>query len=191
MRTRRPRFIPGDVAAGQAIGSGVFMGQPGLTAVPSVAEKSGVSRQVFPPWLYPLPQGNDFYIFTIVGAKTAVLPAVAGSNVISDALVIPPEAAGAVRVMSIFVDAPTVLVNVDWILRINGAPVPGWTFTTFPRVANNISIDFTGLVRIPLGAVVDVQIVNRTAAGPWTVGTQFGGWYWSQRAGSSLYGDLY
>lgn len=190
MRTNRPRFVPGDVAAGAAGGFGME-GHPGLQAAPSVADKSGVSRQVFPPWLYPLPQGNDFYIFTIGGAKTALLAAGAGQSVTSDALVIPPEAAGALRVMSIFIDAPTVLVNVDWILRINGAPVPGWTFTTFPRVANNISIDFTGLVRIPTGTVVDVQIVNRSAAGPWTVGVQFGGWYWSQRAGSALYGDLY
>lgn len=185
MRRRLPVAVPGDVAAAQH----KVLGGPGA-GLRGVRGNSVAMRQIFPPWLYPMEQGNDFNIVTIGGAKVAVLAAAVGATLTSDPLRLTDSDEGVVRLMTIFVDAPTTAIDVNWTLRINGAPVPGWTVTTFPRNANNLSIDTEGVVRLPAGALVDVLIENRAATGPWTVGVQIGGWYYSQRAAQDFYGDL-
>lgn len=202
---RDPRFafIPSDVEAMSEQSS-----QAPTIAPPSPtrqAERSAVAtRTIFPPWLYPLKAGNDFYITRVIVTpavppapailgKSAVLAAGAGSIVTSQAFIVPTNMKGVVRIVSIFINAPTLVppIDVDWILRINGAPVQGWTFTTYPRAATNLSSDFGGVVRLPMDGVVDVVIVNNNANGPWTVGTQFGGWYYSVEEAKRLYGELY
>lgn len=199
---RDPRFafIPSDVEAMAEQSS-----QAPSIAPPSPtrqAERDAVAtRTIFPPWLYPLKAGNDFYITRVITAagpppvtgKSAVLAAGAGSLVESQAFIVPTNMKGVVRIVSIFINAPTLVppIDVDWILRINGAPVQGWTFTTFPRAATNLSSDFGGIVRLPSDSVVDVAIVNNNANGPWTVGAQFGGWYYSTEEAKRLYGELY
>lgn len=185
MRRPLPTSIPSDVA-----GWGVAT-RPWNPQGPDTVADSVVTRTVFPPWLYPLPQGNDFTVRTIGGAKTAALPAGAGQSIVSDSIQLPPETDGVVRLMSIFVDAPSALLDVDWILRINDAPVQGYDLGTFPRVATNISIDFTGVVRVATSSRVDVLIQNNNANGPWTVGVVFSGWYWSKQAAMDLYGGIY
>ena len=131
---------------------------------------------VFPPWLWKPPSGQDF-----TSNEQGILAAGAGSQLIVPAVVFPQQQVGVLRLMTIFVDAPLVTIDVSWILRINGGPVPGWTFKTFRRAATNLSIDFTGRVDIPQGSTVDVLIRNNNAAGPWDVGAQTSGWSWSTR----------
>lgn len=185
-----PPHIPKDIAA---IGKGPppLPGGNGKGGGRSVADESAITRQVFPPWLYPPESDKDYLVNTIGGAKTAVLPAVAGATLLSDNFAIPPENKGANQFVTIFVDAPTVSLNVDWTLLINGGPVAGWTLTSFPRTADNISITFPGIVRVSVAGIVSVRITNRDANGPWTVGVQFGGWFYSRRVGDSLYGGIY
>ncbi|MCP4899816.1 MAG: hypothetical protein GY906_22850 [bacterium] len=158
------------------------------------------TRTIFPPWLYPLKAGNDFFINRVIVStaptvlgKSVVLPAGVGASVQSQPFIMPTSMRGVVRVVSIFVNAPTLVppIDVDWTLRINGGPVQGWTFTTYPRAATNLSSDFGGVVRLPQDAVVDVNIINNNANGPWVVGTQFGGWYYSVEEAKRLYGELY
>ncbi len=166
-------------------------GGKGGGGVKDVAADSAITRQVFPPWLYPPESNKDFIVNTINGAKTAVLPAGAGQFLLSDSFAIPAENLGANQFVTIFVDAPTALINVDWILQVNGGPVAGWTVTTFPRVANNLSITFPGIVRASVGANINVRIINRDGEGPWTVGVSFGGWFYSRRFADQLYGGIY
>lgn len=178
-------FPPRPQAAGGSAGAGAPE-----KATP-MSEKAGMSRQIFPPWLYPLRQGNDFYIYSIGGAKSASLAAGAGSTLTSDPFRLPKDTSAVVRVMSIFVNAPDLTINVEWTLRINKVAVQGWTFTTYPRIASNLSIEFGGVVRVPPNATIDVLITNKSAAGPWVVGTQFGGWYWNNVAAEQTFGINY
>lgn len=184
MQTKRPNWVPSDV------GGWGGPGGPG-SGRPTQADISPPSRQIFPPWLYPMPQGNDFFVTTIGGAKSAVLAAGIGATLRTDVFTLPGESAGVVRFVSIFVNAPTLLIDVNWILLINGSPVPGWNLTTYPRVAQNLSIDFEGVIRVPVGADISILIQNNAASGPWTVGAQFSGWYWSKRSADELYGGIY
>lgn len=156
-----------------------------------VASESAITRQVFPPWLYPPESNKDYLVNTINGAKTAVLPAGAGQFIESDPFGIPSENLGANQFVTVFADAPTALINVNWVLLVNGGPVAGWTLTTFPRTADNISITFPGIVRVPIAGIVSVRIINLDGNGPWTVGVQFGGWFYSRRVADMLYGGLY
>lgn len=200
MRLKPLNFFPSDVQASRAARGQSVATPPAPDHDP---DKSAVlTRVVFPPWLYPLASGNDFFkvnVFTTPNvqtgalAKVAVLPAGANQTIFSEPVVIPDGMKGVVRVVSIFVDAPTAVpaIDVNYVLRINGGPVQGWTFATFPRTAANLSIDFGGVVRLPQAAVVDVAIINNNANGPWTVGVQVGGWYYSVREATRLYGDIY
>lgn len=193
------QYVPSDIA-GRISGDSDL---PPLTRPSAGLQQklnSPIVRQVFPPWLYPLPHGNDFTslnVFTTVGAttgpvgKTAVLPAVVGSVINSEPVKIPRQMAGVLRVLNIFVDAPGATIDVDWITLIDGAPVQGWRVSTFPRAANNLSIAFPGVLRLHPGAILSVAIQNNAATGPWTVGVQLSGWYWSIEEAKVLYGDLY
>lgn len=131
--------------------------------------------QKFPPWLYKPESGQDY-----TTNETGTLAAAVGATLALAAFQIPANTKGVIRLFTLFVDAPNLTIDVDWIVRINRAPVPGWTFTTFPRVANNLSIDFEGVVYVPEGALIDVLVRNNAATGPWTVGAQLSGWSWSK-----------
>lgn len=163
-------------------------------------ENAATIRTIFPPWLYPMPSGNDFFglnVYTTANtrsgaqAKVATLPAGVGQSIFSVPVKIPPMMKGVLRVVNIYVDAPTTTLDVDFITRINGGPIQGWTFASFPRSANNLSIAFPGIARLPLGSLLDVQIINRSAAGPWVIGVQISGWYWNVLEAKKLFGDLY
>lgn len=131
--------------------------------------------QRFPPWLYKPESGQDY-----TTNETGVLAAVAGTILPLAAFQVSANYRAVIRLFTLFVDAPAITIDVDWIVRINRAPVPGWTFTTFPRAANNLSIDFEGVVYVPEGALIDVLVRNNAATGPWTVGAQLSGWQWSK-----------
>jgi hypothetical protein len=167
-------------ARGGASGSAPF----GAPAGPSVERGRTVLTRVatLPPyWLQKPPVGTDVYF-----NETAALAAGAGSAVIFGAgppaqIALPQGAVGVVAYVTIFVDAPLATLDVIWTLLVNGAPVPGWDrLRSFPRAANNLSIVYPGTVHLPLGARVTVRATNQSAAGPWTVGAEVGGWYWPQ-----------
>lgn len=189
MPPRTPNDIRARGFAPRPASGGSSQGAP-ARATP-MSEKAGLARQIFPPWLYPLRQGSDFFIFTIGGAKSAALAAGAGSTLVSDPFRLPKDTSAVIRLVSIFANLPTGAIDVEWTLRINKVPVQGWTFTTYPRVANNLSIEFGGIVRVAPNSTIDVLITNKSAAGPWTVGTQFGGWYWNNVAAEQTFGIDY
>lgn len=115
--------------------------------------------------------------------QTGVLAAVAGAAVEFGAglFVLPSANVGVIGFLTIFVDAPNTTINVIWTLLLNGAPIPGWErITTFPRVANNLSIVYPGTVQIPKRAAITVRVTNQAATGPWTVGAEVGGWHWPE-----------
>ena len=136
----------------------------------------------YPPWLYPPLGAIQFYIgspslsFT---PNTFSLPAGAGTAISPTQLVHTPSRGykPVIKLMTIFVDNPTNTFSILWQLTSNGAPVPGWGLTSFPRTASNLSIDFAGTIRdLPVDGVLGVTITNMNAAGPWTVGSVYSGW---------------
>lgn len=163
----RPISIPGDVAARIR----------GVTSAPPRKEPIPKSAQIPPFWLYKPPFGKDFYFNT-----TGTLAAGAGNTVTlggNPAVTITPDYQAVVASVNIFVDAPTNLIDVDWMLRFNQQPVPGWSqLTTFPRAANSISIEFGGPVQVDPNTLIDVLVTNNNAQGPWTVGVEVTGWSW-------------
>lgn len=86
-----------------------------------------------------------------------------------------------VKAVTIFVNAPGLTLDVDFQVRVNNGPVPGWDrLSSFPRVAANLSIDFGGTIFVPQGALIEMVAINNAATGPWTVGGQLTGWYLSK-----------
>lgn len=144
-------------------------------------------RNVVPWWETKPPQGIDF----LQVQKTIALAAGAGSVVSLLTFALTPESYGVIKGVSIFADATTVNTDVDWILKFNGGPVPGWSnLTTFPRVSTNLSIDFSGTVIIPPGTTVEVTAVNNNAFGPWNIGVMVTGWSMSASDIQRIYGDM-
>jgi len=143
-----------------------------------------------PPEVEPIPTAKDF--FRIL--RTAALAAVAGTQIINTALRFQTTAGivAAVKFVSLFADNPTALINVRWALLLNGAPAPGFDALTFsPRVAANFERTFPCTIRVPPSTTVQVVITNVDAAGPWTVGASFGGWFWNGQEGKRYTGLPY
>ncbi|MCP4902919.1 MAG: hypothetical protein GY906_38645 [bacterium] len=137
------------------------------------AQATVATFQKFPPWLFKPPSGQDFLEL----ADGLALPAIIGAQVQGPIIRLPSQYIGRFAAATIFVDAPTTALLIDFVLRINGAPVPGWTMQTFARAATNLSIDFEGRVDMPQSAVMDIVIINRAAVA-FTVGAQITGWSW-------------
>ena len=129
--------------------------------------------QKFPPWLFKPPSGQDFLVLL----DGLALPGVIGAEVQGPIIRLPSQYIGRFAAATIFVNAPTTALLIYFVLRVNGAPVPGWTLQTFARAATNLSIDFEGRVDMPQSCVMDVVIRNRAAVA-FTVGAQITGWSW-------------
>jgi hypothetical protein len=173
-------------------------GDPGgpPNAIPAV--------QVHPVWEFPPSNAFQFYqnitSTQSIGltlppplTTTAQLPAVAGATLLLPELVYVPPANmfTVLRLASIFIDNPTAAENVTYIIRINQAPVSGFTFRFFPRIAANESTDFEFVLRdIPQGATVDMLIQNNANTGPWTVGGALSGWSYLKSDEIALYGNV-
>lgn len=148
----------------------------------------------YPPWLYPPIGAIQFYIGTPSSGftpNTFSLPAGAGSSISPTQLVHTPARGykPVVKLLTIFIDNPVNTFSVAWVLTVNGAPVPGWTVTSFPRTASNLSIDFAGTVRdLPVDGVLGITILNLNAAGPWTVGAVYSGWEYTEATERRLSG---
>lgn len=166
-------------------------GNPGgpPNAIPAV--------QVHPVWEFPPSNAFQFYLNvtstqSAIGAGTQ-LAAVAGAQLLLPELVYvpPPNMFTVLRLASIFIDNPTQAENVSYIIRINQAPVSGFTFKFFPRIAANESTDFEFVLRdIPQGAQVDMLIQNNANTGPWTVGGALSGWSYLKSDEIALYGNV-
>ncbi len=152
-----------------------------------LARNSTRALQIVPWWETKPPQGTDF----LEVQKTIALAAGAGSVVTLLTFNLPDSSWGVIKGVSIFADATTVNTDVDWVLRFNSGPVPGWNnLTTFPRVSTNLSIDFSGTVVIPPGTTVEVTAANNNAFGPWNIGVMVTGWYLSASDIERIYGDM-
>jgi hypothetical protein len=154
------------------------------------SQRTEAIRLIYPPWVEKLPESVDFNAQDFAIA----LAAVAGQTVTSANLrfALPRGMIGWLQGFSIYLLTPTALTSVQWTLRINNGPVPGWeNVQNSPGVANIYREDFTDLrVRIPTSGIVDVLITNLTAAGPWTVGGRLQGWHHSPEAESNRYGTI-
>lgn len=154
----------------------------------SVAEGKSAPQAVLTipaPWL-ELPPDGSYFQATLKSAAVA-----AGTTLASAVtFTLPAEADGVLAEMQIFIDAPTILTDIDWILKINGGPVQGWSMTTFPRAANNFSAAQSGSVLIPTQGKVTVDITNN-GAGPFNVGTKILGWYWPRQGSASKWVGVY
>lgn len=170
-------------------------------AVPSV--------QVHPVWEFPTASAFQYYINktssqSILGAGTKLAAGV-GSTLLLPELVYAPAAvspAGALavqpnnmftvlRLVSIFLNNPDGTDNVSYVVRLNGAPVAGFTFNFFPRIAANESTDLSVVLRdIPQNTVLDMLFVNNAASGPWTVGGALSGWSYPLADQIAMYGNI-
>lgn len=144
------------------------------------AASSVVTRMVFPPKLVKLDVSQDFN----VNNYALVLPAVVGAQVIVPGFQLPVGCVGFLQSFDLYVLTPTAATSVQWTVRINQGPVPG-----FDNVQNPPGMAFFDLigsdemqVRIQSGALVDVLITNLNGNGPWTVGADFAGWYHPEQA---------
>jgi hypothetical protein len=181
MRVRLPDDFPKDV---KGLQRGIL---PAPYNPADVAAQSARVINVVPWWETKPPQGLDFLEVN----KSTVLAAGAGSAVELLSFTLPPETFGVIKVVSIFADATTTDTDVDWTLRFNSGPVPGWNnLTTFPRAAANLSIDYSGTILVTPGTNISVTAQNGNAFGPWTIGVLVAGWYLSQSELQRVYGDL-
>lgn len=154
--------------------------------------KGGVQSRtavVYPFWDRPPASATDFFIqplpFSLPAGPSAAPVLIPGAS-----FQLPAQNEGVVRSVSIFVDAPTTALNVVWSLRINGQPVAGAdALTTFPRSASNLSITFEYFKQVPVGALIELVVSNRSAAGPWTVGGNFAGWSWPMADRIRVFGE--
>lgn len=95
---------------------------------------------------------------------------------------IPRGSIGVVRAISFQINNMLVTTIISFALTINEAPVPGWTYSIFPRAAANVVVSFgpeETFVKVPDGALVGFQVI-RTDAGTNLVGGLFHGWHFSK-----------
>lgn len=178
--------IPWDIANRFAIPPGGARQEGGR-----IAEQSAITRIIYPPSVEKLPESVDFNAQDFAIALAAVLNQTATSANLR--FTMPRGSVGFIQGFSTYLLTPTAATTVQFTLRINNGPVPGWSnIQNSPGVANLYREDFTDLrVRIPDGGVVDVLITNLSAAGPWTVGGRVQGWFHSAEAELSRFGGIY
>lgn len=171
--------------------SAPFVGR-GPSAPPPVVEpisKAAWTRSLLPPWQQKLgPVSKDFSVQDF----RLVLPAGVGAFVDSPSFQLPGSNVGWLQQLQLYVLGSTALTDVLWQLRFNEAPVSGFADKrNFPGVANLVAIDLNALaVRVPQGALIDVRVINQSAAGPWTVGAGFAGWHHDLQAELDRWGPV-
>lgn len=154
------------------------------------APSSGIAPatvQYYPPWIKRPDTYQDFYfrtnIGTSVGAGATISPAEVQFNIAA-------AQRGVIDSVTLFVNAPDVTLDVNWILLFNSIAVPGWTRGSFARVATNLSISYNEqAIRIREGTSVAWSIVNNTAVS-WTVGVEMTGWFYPSSEETRILGRL-
>lgn len=164
--------------------AGAFLGRQEK----SPTELMPPQRIVFPPYVYKIP-GESVDFGTSDYAST--LPAGQGSTVVPVQFALPGTMKGWVQIFGIYVLTPTALADITWTLRINAAPVSGWSVDLPSGVANLFVQNFSDVqVEAAPGVVIDVIVTNNNANGPWTVGATLRGWYHSEDAENRWFGNV-
>lgn len=149
--------------------------RPPTTPV-SAAENATFTKPLSPPWIQKIGAiSKDFNEQDF----TLVIAAGAGSQVVGPSFRLPSANVGWLQQFQLYVLSQTAATDLQWTLRMNGGPVPGFANKRNPPgVANLVLIDLNGLqVPVPQGALVDFVITNIGGAGPFTVGGGFAGWH--------------
>jgi hypothetical protein len=160
------------------------------TIVPGSQQGSAQSQISYsPPWIQRIASAQDYFL----QADGVALGAGPALTVTPAALtyVLPRGWRGQVSGVTIFIDAPTTSLDVNFTLLYNGVPVPGFTnLRSFPRAATNLSIDFSGPTLVPVGSTISMNITNNNAS-TWTVGASVTGWIWPVADEQRLFGDAF
>lgn len=182
---------PSDVR-GRFVGPGIRplpMDEPGPPSPPQrSAGNTLIARSIHSPSVEKLRASRDFYVRDYAIA----LAAVAGTRVTSASLQfqLPKDQVGWLQVASLYILTPNATTSVVYRIRINGGPIPGFNdWQMPPGVANFTEIGINRMqVELPMGCLVDMEIENLAATGPWTVGGTLAGWYHPQDAEHRVWG---
>lgn len=139
---------------------------------------AGYARLVFPPWIEKIGGiSRDFGVQDYQMTLAAGVGQVATSTNLRFQL--PTDSVGWLQQFRVYFLSPTPTSLVQWAIRINQGPVPGFdAYQNTPGTANLVVLENNDLrIRLPMGSIVDVLITNLTAGGPFTVGGRLGGWY--------------
>lgn len=156
-------------------------------------EAPGVSpyvRQISPPWTTKIPASQDFFARDF----ELSVPVGVGSTVTSVALSfrLPLDHVGWLQQFALYVRGSLATTRLQWTVRINQGPVPGWdNKSNPPGIANLVLITDNGLAkRIPNGNLVDVLITNLDGAAIAGVGGFLAGWYHPKQDELRYWGEL-
>lgn len=156
-----------------------------------IASRAPMQRLIYPPRIEKLPASQDFNVQDFA----MTLGAGAGSTITSTNLLfeVPTNMVGWLQNFTFYILTPTANTSVQFAVRINQSPVPGFdNRQNAPGVANFVLAEYNDLrVRLPMGCMVDVIATNLNANGPWTVGGLLSGWYHPPSEEQRVFGDDY
>lgn len=185
LKGRATPLVPSDVTARDSFRSLDL--PPGRS---DLADQSSFVKLLYPPRIEKLPMSTDFS----VNDFNMTLGAGNGSSVVSANLrfQVPGNQVGWLQQFQYYVLTPTANAAIQFAIRINEGPIPGFTKLIPPGVANFILLEGNELrVRIPQGATVDIIVTNLNAFGPWTVGGMVAGWYHPEADERRIFGVNY
>jgi hypothetical protein len=126
---------------------------------------------VFPWWERPTNQSLDFQTPQV----PAVLAAVAGTRLLITTYVVNPGYHWVLRGVNLFVDAPTPLFNVIWLVRFREAQLFD-PLRFAGRNLANLEIPYSFAKRGAGPGTLDILAINQAATGPWTIAASVSGW---------------
>ena len=152
--------------------------------------ESNYVRQINPPWTTKIPASQDFFARDF----EMVVPVGVGSTVTSVALSfrLPQDHVGWLQQFALYVRGSLATTRLQWTVRINQGPVPGWDNKSNPPGAANIVFlpDNDLAKRITNGALVDVLITNLDGAAITGVGGLIAGWYHPKQDELRYWGEV-
>ena len=135
--------------------------------------------QLYLPEIYPIPEAQNF---NLVGSAASVAPET-GTVLAGCTLQLPANNVGVIRGLALYIDNMLTTTNVTWSLVVqNGVPQGFGNLSMFPRNATFVGNNFDILVRVPVGANVQV-IFSNIDGGSYTVGAAISGWFWPVTSG--------
>lgn len=177
--SRKRRTIPTDI--GQYVDYPTVASEAGRQAAGLPKARPGMPGQPgtltrFPANFVPPPTALDFN----ASANRNFGPGPATATIAT--FRIPRGSIGVVRSLSFQINNMLVTTIINFSLTINEAPVPGWTYSIFPRAAANVVVSFgpeETFIKVPDGSLIGFQ-VTRQDAGTNLVGGLFHGWHFSK-----------
>lgn len=134
------------------------------------------ARLLFPPRIEKLPSSIDFRAQDFAGA----VPAGVNNTLVSanSQFRLPMDHVGWLQGFTLYLLSPLATTRLQWTVRINQGPVPGFDNIQNPPGVANFELIITNdmRVRVPNGALVDVLITNLDGAAV-TAGSVIQGWY--------------